>query len=62
MAPMTWKLKFEAPYSHSSHVPIGHFEDQHSPTWCKALICPILVPKLCQKSINTPKKILFFDV
>ena len=55
-AHITWKLKFKAPYSHSSHIPIGRFEDWHSPTWYKALICPILVPKLCQKSIDTPKK------
>ena len=25
MVMMTWKLKFKAPDSHSSHVPIGHF-------------------------------------
>ena len=60
MALMTWKLKFKAPYSHSSHIPIGHFEDWYSPTWYKALIGPILVPKLCQKSINTLKNIIFF--
>ena len=37
------------------------FEDWHSPTWYKVLICPILGPKLCQKSINTPKNILFLQ-
>ena len=50
-----WHVGWERPGS------AEHFEDQHTSTLYKVLICPILVPKLCQKSINTPR-IIIFDV
>ena len=56
MASMTWKLKFEAPYNYSSH-------SSNRTLWGSALShmvqdvnLSIIVLKLCQKSINTPRK------